>query len=498
MPENCYNLIDEDWIPIANRGKVSLRTIFSEPDLPNLGGNPVEKISLMKLLLAIAHASYTPKDNNDWKALGSAGLAKACLEYLEKWHESFYLYGENPFLQMPQVVGAKAVPYGAVKPEIADGNTTQLSQISIAKELDDSQKALLLLTLMSFALGGKKTDNSFVLTKGYTGKMNDKGKSSTSPPATGLAFMGLLHSFYLGSSVQDSIYYNLFTLQDIQSQKNFIHGLDVPPWEKMPQGEDCEIAQNLKNSFQGRLIPLSRFCLLADESLHYTEGIKHLNYLDGITDCTVAGNFTEKTPKMLWVNPEKRPWRSLSSLLSFLDISKKSITCLQLEAPLQRLKQLKPELIGIWSGGLSVSSNAGEQYVAGSNDYVDSSIVIPMQFMESIAYGHFEAEMKSLEDISSKLYGRVTGYYSKLNLDKNQAKELANKATLTFWNLAERKAQELIDICSNSGDILSLRKEFTSYIQKAFQSVCPADTARQLQAFVQSKPNLSKYLKSEK
>ncbi len=497
MPENRYNLIDEDWIPIANRGKKSLRAIFNESDLPSLGGNPVEKISLMKLLLAIAQASYTPKDNADWKSLGSEGMAKSCLEYLDKWHDVFYLYGEKPFLQKPEVVGAKSVSYGAVKPEIADGNTTQFSQISIIKEFDESQKALLLLTLMSFALGGKKTDNSFLLTKGYTGKMNDKGKPSSGSDGVALAKYGLLHSFYTGNTLQESIYYNLFTLQNIQSQKNFINGLGVPPWEKMPQGEDCAIAQNLKNSFQGRLIPLARFCLLAEESLHYTEGIKHLNYLDGMTDPTVAGKFTEKTPKMIWVNPEKRPWRSLSSLLSFLDISKQSVTCLQLEAPMQRLKQIKPENIGIWSGGLSVSSNAGEQYVAGNNDYVDSSIFIPMQFMDSIAYAHFEAEMKLLEEISSMLYTCVTRYYSKLNLDKNQAKEFANKATLTFWNLAERKSQELIDICSDNSDILTLRKDFASYIQKAFQSVCPADTARQLQAFVQTKPNLLKYLKPQ-
>ena len=103
MTENCFNLINEAWIPIANIGQVSLKDVFTHLDYSALGGNPIQKIALMKLLLAIAQAAYTPADEADWKQLGTQDLSEKCLAYLEKWHDSFYLYGEQPFLQMPKV-----------------------------------------------------------------------------------------------------------------------------------------------------------------------------------------------------------------------------------------------------------------------------------------------------------------------------------------------------------------------------------------------------------
>ena len=102
--ENRFNLIDEPWIPIVDMGRVSLKDIFSHTHYRALGGNPVQKIALTKLLLAIAQAASTPKDDKDWAELGAKGLAAKCLAYLDEWHECFWLYGEQPFLQMPDVI----------------------------------------------------------------------------------------------------------------------------------------------------------------------------------------------------------------------------------------------------------------------------------------------------------------------------------------------------------------------------------------------------------
>ena len=99
--ENRFNLIDEPWIAVVDVGLVSLTDIFSQPELRALGGNPVEKIALTKLLLAIAQAAATPTDDSDWQQMGWQGMAHCCLQYLAKWHDRFYLYGEKPFLQMP-------------------------------------------------------------------------------------------------------------------------------------------------------------------------------------------------------------------------------------------------------------------------------------------------------------------------------------------------------------------------------------------------------------
>ena len=64
--ENRFNLIEEPWIPFVDVGLVSLRQIFTHSGYRALGGNPVQKIALTKLLLAIAQAAATPADDEAW------------------------------------------------------------------------------------------------------------------------------------------------------------------------------------------------------------------------------------------------------------------------------------------------------------------------------------------------------------------------------------------------------------------------------------------------
>ncbi|WP_457670398.1 type I-E CRISPR-associated protein Cse1/CasA, partial [Thiolapillus sp.] len=89
--KNRFNLIDEPWIPVVDVGRASLRQIFTHPEYRALGGNPVQKIAITKLLLAIAQAAATPEDDDAWSALGPDGMAKACMDYLEQWYDRFWL-----------------------------------------------------------------------------------------------------------------------------------------------------------------------------------------------------------------------------------------------------------------------------------------------------------------------------------------------------------------------------------------------------------------------
>lgn len=493
MPENRFNLIDEPWIPVVDVGRVSLREIFGNPELKTLGGNPVQKIALIKLLLAIAQSAYTPQDDEAWQQLGSLGLAAACLDYLDKWHDRFYLYGEKPFLQVPAIKAATVQPFGAVLPEVATGNTTVHTQIQQEKILDDADRALLVLQLMSFGLGGKKTDNSIVLSPGYTGKSNDKGKASTGKPSSAIGFMGFLHNFWQGQSLQETIWLNLLTQAQIGQLKIFTVGLGVAPWEKMPMGEDDDVAKMLKSSFIGRLVPMSRFVLLSDIGLHYSEGIQHLGYKEGMSDPSVSINYSGKEPKAIWVDTEKRPWRMLTALLSFLSSqSKTSFTCPQLEFGLSRAANNVTH-VGLWSGGLRVSSNAGEQYVSGTDDYLESLILLPTEFIGEIWFEQLNSEMLELDTLSKTLYGCVLSYFKHLTVDgKNQAAQASN----LFWQLCESRFQDLINRCGKGMDEAryQLRKVFSSFAHQVFDQYCPKETARQLDAWAQSRPNLSKYL----
>lgn len=362
--ENRFNLIDEPWIPIVDVGRVSLKSIFQptegqpegyQPKYRALGGNPVEKFALMKLLLAIAQAAATPADLAEWQQMGWQGLSQRCLAYLERWHHGFFLYGDKPFLQMPAIAAAAIEPFGAVMPDISTGNTTVLTQSQQQRPVNDAEKVLLLITLMSCALGGKKTDNSVVLSPGYRGKTNDKGKGSTGKPGPSVAFLGLLHSFCLANTLQETLWLNLFTEQEIAATQLF-QDVGKAPWEAMPQGESCPIAQGLTHSLIGRLIPLSRFCLLTENGLHYSEGIAHASHKEGKYDPSITVNKTAKELKVIWVRPEKRPWRELTAFLSFIADAHTPFDCLQLRYGIEKAKILRLPF-AIWSGGLSVRSS---------------------------------------------------------------------------------------------------------------------------------------------
>ena len=496
--ENRFNLIDEPWIPVADHGRASLRDIFSNPELRSLGGNPVEKIALLKLLLAIAQAAATPPDEHTWRAMGPDGLARKCLVYLQQWHDNFWLFGEKPFLQMPAIAAAARLSYGTLAPWVATGNTTVLNKGQLGGFPEDAAKALLLLCQMAFPLGGKKTDNSVTLTSGYSGKKNDKGKPSTGRPGPAVCHMGLLHNFLLGTSLQETLWLNLFSTEQIEASRQFSAGLGTAPWENMPTGEDDDLARQLRQSLIGRLIPLARFCLLTEDGVHYSEGIAHPDYKEGMTDPSVAADYSAKKPRVLWTNPDKRPWRELTALLEFFSAQdKRSMTCWQLEACTDRARDVTTNL-GIWSGGLRVSSNAGEQYVSGSDDFVASEVWLQTADLGSNWLTLLKAEMSGLDTLAKRVYGCTAGFFREQLTDGTK---LAAQASSLFWQLCERDFQQLVNHCESTEDAMEARRQlrygFTQYALQAYDHYCPNETARQMDAWASCRPNFIDYLRLE-
>lgn len=494
---NRFNLVDEPWIPVAGRGLVNLATVFSDRSLSALGGNPVQKIALTKLLLAIAQSAYTPTDDDDWKSLGASGMASKALEYLTMRKDLFWLYGERPFLQMPSIAQAEKQSFGAVQTYIATGNTTVLTQSQVEVSLSDAEKAILVVQMMGFGLGGKKTDNSIVLSSGYQGKSNEKGKPSTGKPGPSIGFMGFLHSFLQGKYLEETLWLNLFTKEDLKGLKYFPDALGTVPWEKMPQGEDCPVAKSLKNSYLGRLIPMSRFVLLVADGLHYSEGIAHHGHVEDMADNSVAIDRSGAKTKVIWVDPEKRPWRQLPALLSFLESEKEGgFDCSQLRIGVQRVKKTHLDF-GLWSGGLRVSSNAGEQYVSGSNDFVESELYLDSSALGGIWFSKLKAEMDELDKLSKITWSATMAFFKS---QKAEGKDQAAHAGNLFWQLCERKSQELIEACRpvgidhSSEAAKKLRHIFAGFVEKAYNTYCPRDTARQMDAWAANRPNLSRYL----
>ena len=59
-PPKSFNLVTKSWLSIAGVGVVSLDEVFAPQNLQKfkrLGGTPIEKVVILRLLLCIVHAS---------------------------------------------------------------------------------------------------------------------------------------------------------------------------------------------------------------------------------------------------------------------------------------------------------------------------------------------------------------------------------------------------------------------------------------------------------
>lgn len=502
--DNRFNLIDEPWIPIVDVGRVSLRQVFSNPEYRALGGNPVQKIALTKLLLAIAQAACTPEDDEDWAALGSDGLAIKCLEYLDQWHDRFYLYGDKPFLQMP--VLSNLIEFDSPRsfgpghyPDVLSENNTILTQSQLEKELDDAEKALFVLTVMNFAFGGKRIHKNVpALTLNYQGKTI----SAKSSPSLG-NYVGYLHSYLTANTFLDTIYLNLLTLKDIAEVGLWTEGLGQSPWERMPSGEDCNIARKLKCSYMGCLLSLSRFVLLKGDGIYYIEGIQYPSHKEGWFEPSISLNVQGESTKALWLDVEKKPWRELTSLLAFLAATEQGgFDCMQIRVTFQRNKQ-RTESIGIWSGGLKVRGSSGDQSVKQDDDFIESHISLPSPKLitgeGSNWFVPFSSEVTALEDLATQLGKCVYDCNSRQVAGSKErdkrADSVKKQSQLLFWQLCESRFQDLVNSAHQSEEMALLRRIFATFLQKSYDTFCPMDTARQIDAWAKNRPNLSKYLK---
>ena len=511
--QNRFNLIDEPWVPVIGKGQASLREIFREPEIPGLGGNPIQKIALTKLLLAIGQAACTPKDTEELNNLDVETFRSACLAYLDKWYERFWLYGEKPFLQIPAVlkliaertiVEMKSATSPAVRkkveanalprpigmgfyPDIPADNNTILTYYQTGETTDPGGMALFIVTLMNFAFAGKRIEkNLSPLSLGFFGKSN----SAKPGPSIG-NFVGYLHSFLAGPTLMDSLLLNLLSYEQIDNNPYWKSGLGTPPWERMPEGENCPVAIALKESYMATLLSLSRFVLLDGDGIYYVEGIQYPSHKEGWREPSMMINSTETPPKVSWVDPNKRPWRELPSMLAFLGSNLSGgYECQFIKYGLKRAKNGYSH-VSIWSGGLRVSSNSGDQSVKQDNDFVESMFSFDSAVIDEYWYDRFQKEMDQLEQVSKTIYSSTKSYFDKQNMD---GKALAASAAGLFWQLCERGFQGIVDACGQTEMLFDVRKGIATFALSSFDTFCPKETVRQIDAWAKCRPNFSRYL----
>lgn len=518
--DNHFNLIDEPWIPVPDEGRVSLRDVFQREDLRELGGNAIQKLAVFKLLLSIAQAACTPQGEEEWRDMGVAGLASSCLDYLDTWHERFFLYGDEPFLQMPAVADliasrterklaaattkglrAKALASGQPRPfspgfypDMPSENNTLLSHTLFAKPIDAADCALFLVTLMNFAFAGKRVEGDLT---SLTGRALGSRYSAPAGPSLG-GWEGQLHCLVTTSDLRTDLWLNLMTHAGIAEANRWPDGVGRPIWEHMPTHEGDERAESLKRSYQGCLIALSRFVLLKETWIYYLDGINYPSVKDGWFEPSLFLDQSGKTVKIKYVNLERKPWRELHAFLDFLALSRAAgFESLGLQQAVNRMRDLGGALC-VWIGGLKVTSNSGDQSVKQADDFLESKVWLQGDDLGSLWLDNLKHEMAGLEQLSKTLYACVRSYYAELKATSELAGDHAARATQLFWQLSERTFPSLVAHCeateADAQARSALRKEFFSHVIHSFEQQAPRDTARQLEAWARHQPHPRRYL----
>lgn len=507
MVENRYNLVDEPWIPVVGKGRVGLRQIFADDSISALGGNPIEKIAVFKLLLAIAQSAYTPEDEDDWKKLGCKGLQVKVDTYLTEHYDCFWLYGEKPFLQMP-IVKEKALLLKKIEKreasKIGSGNFADImaENNTLVSENDkkdissnDAGKALFLICIMNFAFYGKQPNQDIIVSDSL------QKKNSIAKPGASLGFNNFLHTFGLLSGVSNSIYFNLLTLSKVDELKWLTGKVGIPYWEKMPVSENDLDSLKSQETLLGRLLPMSRFVCYTNSGIFFTEGfIYHyskkerksgLQIIDWIEN-SISWFYEGSELKTLNASVEKKPWRMLSSLLT-LNKSANIYTNIGLNLFLDRVSNAG-ENFSVWSGGLDVSGDAFGKKIKNTDDYVESEVQLTSSIFDeaSAFYSNLLACMDVLEKIFSKiLYSSILKYFSDLNM---KGDDFTKDAISAFWLDCEKYFQRIVDACQieNTEErkqiLEKIEDQIWKCVQRIYDQYCPNQTARQLEAWAKNKP----------
>jgi len=301
-----FSLITEPWIPLVDSDgchqEASLLEALLEPNRWRGldGANPIETLSLFRLLLAICHRAIGP--STDQRAALLREWPRSAIEaYLDQWANHFdLLHRETPFQQVKALSTAKLSPspWTRLAQDRASGNARMIWDHSIDDQPGRQPLAViarLLVAHLQFTPGS--------LVKALR-------TSAVRGPACSLLLM-----VSLGESLQETLTLNLI------SQTKQRYQLDLPSWERTPLDlKDLQKPQNVVLEGPAhRYTFLSRAILLLPDkdgvsTLLYAEGLKTSE--EGTPDADPMGaTIVGKKGEMALLLSEQRSfWRDFQAL----------------------------------------------------------------------------------------------------------------------------------------------------------------------------------------
>lgn len=483
-----FSLLTKPWIPVAGRYPLSLTELFENDEAYELCGPVADQLACFLFLRALTQRACEDvlEYREDWQDLTPEVFRRKVLDYLHKHEALFDLEGEKPFLQYPAFETAdpdKAWFLTDIRLGVAAGNTTILNETQLSRALRDSELACGFLRLVSIPFGGKRFDKTLALKEGL--------KKTTAAPALTMGTSGYLHNFVLADGLVETLRYNLLTKEDIEGCA-YIKDMGVPPWERMPISEE-----DFHFTLYEFLFPIARFCLIRGDRIVVTDGVSPKLPLgmvppsvavqrkdsDGTKKKSGKSAKSKEEVRTLKANRWSLPWRHMDEILSFYDEST-GWKCLQTSAGRER-KGKK----GVWSLGIQVAYQSGEQYMTASDGFVCQTFAFPDGDSEGAeAYARYAEEKQRLIRLVKVLMAATYGYWTSLKCTPEMRKERVDRTVQEFWTECDNLKEDFEHLCK-TGERETYRRKTLGLIYEVFDRMCPKNPGnKRLEAWVKNRP----------
>lgn len=520
------NVAFDPWIPVVTTSgepaMASLCDMLTEGEkYADLAVRPHERVSLMRLFLCVAHAALDgPRNHNEWCEV-PVSLPRKVHIYLLEWNkdkkQAFELFHQkNPWLQVANLKlteSGKSSPVALLDFELATGNNSTLfdHQGTLTSRIITPEKiALNLLTFQNFSPGGGAP----------IAQWHEKKTSQVGNPDAPCLSQSMAHCLLRGKTMAETIHLNLPTYDrlrmvyreyshDKKKKEDVFKNVEFgrPVWECFPdKPDDSPTTQNATQTYLGRLVPISRWVRLFENSdqMYCCNGFEYATHKDGFpAEPTAAVRLIVKKDKkgkeveerkVVGINPEKATWRELSALLT---------------------KRLSDGLGGpLTIENAPYDTSFDFQICAMIRDQASMDIGIESVFHLSPAFqsnlSSYSDEVRQAERISQRLRRALEVYRKTIDNDwaarikRTQAKDqwklrnrLVQAAFLSYWTTVEKNLPLLMAHIEaiGSDDAVKTREAWRKMLYvsayDAYRAACGNETPRQMRAFAKGWDSLT-------
>lgn len=461
--------------------RVPLTDVFTKgAKIRDLALNPVQRISVMRLLICIAQAALDgPEDEEDWLTCRDR-IPKAAKDYLDKWHDCFELYGKRAFLQVSDLEVTSNTPADKLEFGTASAEGSTLFDQFAPQDgrlHDPSWFPIQLLTFQCFSPGGTIGVSMWngVSTKDKMTRAHQNGPGySSDSPCLGSS---TLHAFIRGDNLLASIWWNLLSKKQIATLPNSTWG--VPLWESFPSTYADPNIEALSCSYLWRLVPLARAIQIQQNSPTITL-VDGCNFpalpesREPTATVRVVRKGEKETLRYESFRDGQHVWRQLTAVLT-LDRTGLPGGPLSLNHVLTE----NEATFDLWIGG--IARRPGQNKLL---DLVEWTLNVPTGLLNSTELHVYEQGVKMAQKGATALSSAVLGYRKEL---KGSGAGLKQKGETRYWTHLDAKSGTLlrtaVDLRANLND--TWYPVVRMAMQEAYQRTCPHTTPRQIQAYAQ-------------